>query len=459
MYKIAIPRGAKTIVQGLRYAHHEAYVVGGCVRDSLLGLEPKDWDICTSATPEEMKEYFTRCSVRTIDTGLKHGTITVDMEQSGKFEVTTFRIDGDYSDNRHPDSVEFTDSIYKDLSRRDFTINAMAYNQAGLVDPFHGHEDLENGVIRCVGNPDDRFNEDALRILRAMRFASTYGFTIEESTSQSIHRNKKLLRNIAAERIQSELCKMLCGKGIFNVLLEYNDVITTIIPEMQPCVGFDQNNRFHEYNVYEHIAHAVSNYDGDDIVVKVSLLLHDIGKPHCYTEDEKGGHFYGHGVFSYDISEKVLTKLRFDNKSKSDILELVLYHDAIIEPTPKTVRRWLNKIGEEQFVRLLNIRMADIQAHAKDTQESRIERCAALGVILEEVIKSNQCFKMKDLAIDGHDVMNLLYLSEGKAVGVVLNEVLEKVINGELPNERVALVSYLVKEKYQEVMGNGQKES
>lgn len=443
MYKITIPCGAKTILQGLRYEHHEAYVVGGCVRDSLLGLEPKDWDICTSATPEEMKDHFARCSVRTIDTGLKHGTITVDMEQSGKFEVTTFRIDGDYSDNRHPDMVEFTDSIYKDLSRRDFTINAMAYNQAGLIDPFRGCEDLKNGVIRCVGKPDDRFNEDALRILRAMRFASTYGFAIEDNTSQSIHRNKILLKNIAAERIQSELCKMLCGKGILNVLLEYSDVIASIIPEMEPCIGFEQNNRFHEYNVYEHIAHAVSNYDGDDVVVKMSLLLHDIGKPHCYTEDENGGHFYGHGVFSHDISEKVLAKLRFDNKSKSDILELVLHHDATIEPTPKTVRRWLNKIGEEQLARLLSIRMADIQAHAKGTQKSRIEQCVSLEAILKEVIESNQCFRLKDLTIDGRDVMNALCLPECKSVGVVLNEVLRKVINGELLNERSVLLSYL----------------
>lgn len=390
MNKITIPRGAKAIVQGLRYEHHDAYVVGGCVRDSLLGVEPKDWDICTSATPEEMKEYFNRISVKTIDTGLKHGTITVDMEQCGKFEVTTFRIDGNYSDNRHPDSVQFVDSIVQDLSRRDFTINAMAFNPGGLVDPFHGRDDLENGIIRCVGNPDDRFKEDALRILRAMRFSSTYGFTIDEATSQSIHKNKELLLNIAAERIQAELCRMLCGKGILNVLLEYSDVIATIIPEMEPCIGFDQNNRFHEYTVYDHIAHAVANYTGIDTVVNVSLLLHDIGKPCCYTVDEKGGHFYGHGVSSHDITEKVLTKLRFDNKTKSDILELVLYHDAVIEPTPKTVRRWLNKIGEKQFSRLLDIRMADILAHAKDTQESRIERCVALGTISSEIIEQNQ---------------------------------------------------------------------
>lgn len=444
MHKIVIPRGARAIVLGLRYEHHEAYVVGGCVRDSLLGLKPKDWDICTSATPEEMKEYFSRCSVRTIDTGLKHGTITVDMEKSGRFEVTTFRIDGAYSDNRRPDNVEFTDSIYKDLSRRDFTINAMAFNSAGLIDPFHGVEDLNNKIIRCVGNPDDRFQEDALRILRALRFASVYGFSIEKGTSDAIHRNRHLLNNIAAERIQSELCKMICGKGVLDVLLNYSDVIATVIPEMEQCIGFDQNNKYHEYTVYNHIAHAVANYTGDDVVVKTALLLHDIGKPHCYSEDQNGGHFHGHGVFSHDIAEKVLTKLRFDNKSKSDILELVLYHDAVIEPTPRTVRRWLNKIGEKQLYRLLDIRMADILAHAKGTQESRIERCNALRDILEDIIMSNQCFTMKDLAINGRDVMDILSIPEGKDVGVILNNILELVILEALPNDRNSIIQYLM---------------
>ena len=445
MNKISIPRGANVIVQGLRYANHDAYVVGGCVRDSLLGLEPNDWDICTSATPEEMKEYFHRVSVRTIDTGLKHGTITVDMDLSGKFEVTTFRIDGDYSDNRHPDSVEFTDSIFKDLSRRDFTINAMAFNQTGLVDPFHGREDLENGVIRCVGNPDDRFNEDALRILRALRFSSTYGFSIEEKTSQSIHKKKELLMNIAAERIQSELRKMLCGKGILNVLLEYSDVIATIIPEFKPCIGFNQNNKFHEYTVYDHIAHAVSNYTGMDVVVNMALLLHDIGKPDCYTEDQNGGHFHGHGIKSHDISEKVLTKLRFDNKTKSDILELVLYHDSIIEPTAKTVRRWMNKLSEGQFWRLLDVRMADILAHAKGTQQSRIDRCNALKDIAEEVMRQNQCFKLKDLAINGRDVMALLNLKQGKEVGIILNEILGLIIDEKLDNTKEDITNYLLR--------------
>ncbi len=439
-----VPSGARTIIRGLQNEGFAAYVVGGCVRDSLLGLEPKDWDICTSAKPEEMKEYFTRCSVRTIDTGLQHGTITVDLERAGKFEVTTFRVDGNYSDNRHPDSVEFVEDIVQDLSRRDFTINAMAYNASVIVDPFHGQEDLKNGLIRCVGNPDDRFGEDALRILRAMRFASIYDFSIEDATAKSIHKNKDKLRNIAAERIQAELCKMLCGKGVLNILLEYSDVVATIIPELEPCIGFDQNNRFHEYTIYDHIAHSVANYEATDTVVNMALLLHDIGKPCCYTEDEKGGHFYGHGVYSRDLAENALNRLRFDNKSKNDILELVLFHDALIEPTPKTVRRWLNKVGEKQFGRLLDIRMADILAHRRDTQESRIERCHALGAIASEIIEQNQCFKLRNLAVDGRDIMYFFNLKEGKEVGAVLNELLDLVINGSLENERVALIKYMV---------------
>lgn len=433
MNKIKVPRGAQSIVLGLRYANHEAYVVGGCVRDSLLGREPNDWDICTSATPSEMKRHFNRLGIQTIDTGLKHGTITAKLNNGELYEVTTFRVDGNYSDSRHPDSVEFVDSIYKDLARRDFTINAMAYNSAGLVDPFHGRDDLERGVISCVGNPDDRFSEDALRILRALRFASIYNFWIDERTAESIHRNKDSLKNIAAERVQSELCKMLCGSGVLQVLLEFSDVMAVIIPELKPCIGFEQNNRYHQYTVYEHIAHAVANYTGTDISVKVALLLHDIGKPLCYSEDENGGHFHGHAVPGREIAETVMDRLRFDNKTKDEVLELVLYHDALIEPTPKTVRRWLNKIGEHRFSQLLDIRMADIKAHADGTQGSRIERCIVLGVLMAEILEQEQCFSMKDLAIKGKDIL-ALGVPEGKLVGEILKHILDMVINDELDN-------------------------
>lgn len=444
MYKITMPPGAKAIVQGLRYANHEAYVVGGCVRDSLLGLEPHDWDICTSATPEEMKEYFTHCSVRTIDTGIKHGTITVDMERAGMFEVTTFRIDGDYSDMRRPDSVQFTQSIYQDLARRDFTINAMAFNQAGLIDPFHGREDLENKIISCVGNPDDRFSEDALRILRALRFASTYGFRIDDKTAESIHKNKYKLKYIAAERICSELCKMLKGEGILDVMLQFSDVFAIIIPELEPCIGFEQNNRFHQYTVYEHIAHAVANYKGEDTSINVVLLLHDIGKPLCYTEDENGGHFHGHAVPSRDIAETVLNRLRFDNKTKNEVLELVLYHDSVIEPTPKIVRKWLNKIGQHRLCQFIDVRLADIKAHAEGTQEPRLERCYALGTVMALVLEEQQCFSMKDMEIKGGDILSL-GVPQSPRVGEILDALLEKVIAGEIPNERSTLLEEAVK--------------
>lgn len=440
---IKVKFGAQFLVSGLRKAGYEAYVVGGCVRDSLLEKEPHDWDICTSATPDEVKQVF-EGSV-TYDTGVKHGTITVLSADGKPYEVTTFRVDGTYSDNRHPDSVEFVTSIQKDLSRRDFTINAMAYNDDGLVDFFGGRKDLDAKLIRCVGNADERFQEDALRVLRALRFASTYGFSIEPETAAAVHRNAPLLGNIAAERIRDELCKMLFGKWVLDILLEYSDVIATVIPEIRPCIGFDQNNRYHQYTVYDHIAHAVANYKGNDLSVKVALLLHDIGKPQCYTEDERGGHFHGHGVPSRDIAEVVVDRLRFDNKTKQEVLDLVLYHDSVIEPQPKVVRRWLNKIGEKGFRQLLNVRMADILAHAEGTQESRIERCLALDRILEEVIANEQCFSMKDLAVNGEDIMRATGLPQGKAVGDTLRYLLDCVISGELENLSGALLKEAVR--------------
>lgn len=434
MHKFHIPKGANSIILGLRYEGHEAYVVGGCVRDSLLGKEPHDWDICTSATPDEVKDYLNRHSIKSIDTGLKHGTITAHLNHSEQYEITTFRKDGDYLDGRHPDSVEFVDSIIQDLSRRDFTINAIAYNTAGMIDPFHGQADLQHRIISCVGDPDKRFEEDALRILRALRFASTYQFSIDDRTAESIHKNKDKLKSISAERIQSELVKMLVGDGVLQVLLEYSDIITTIIPEMKPCIGFDQNNRFHMYTVYDHIAHAVSNYTGTDVSVKMALLLHDIGKPQCYTEDERGGHFYGHGVPSHEIAETIMDRLRFDNKSKDEVLTLVLYHDSVIEPAPKVVKRWLNKIGPDLFAKLLDVRIADIKAHAIDTQESRIERWGSLKKIMEEVLEEEQCFKRKDLAIRGKDIL-AIGVPEGKQVGRIIDAILDKVICNELENK------------------------
>lgn len=435
MGRINIPRGASDVMTVLALDGFDSYVVGGCVRDSLLGLEPHDWDICTDATPSEVLEIFARRGIKTIETGIKHGTVTVCLDGAGQYEVTTFRIDGEYSDSRHPDSVSFTSSLQEDLSRRDFTINAMAYNEvAGLIDPFGGEKALRHNEISCVGNPADRFQEDALRVMRALRFASTYGFAIQEETARAIHQFAPYLDNIAAERIQAELNRLLLGKGVLQVLLGYSDVMAVVIPELAPCIGFDQKNPYHEYTIYDHIAHAVSNYTGSDLSVKVALLLHDIGKPQCYTEDERGGHFHGHGVPSHDLADAVTKRLRYDNRTRDEVLTLVLYHDSVIEPTHNVVRRWLNKIGETNFRKLLHVRMADIKAHSKGTQASRIERCSALHNILDEVIEQEQCFSMKDLAINGKDIMSL-GVPEGKLVGDTLRHILNMVINAEIPNE------------------------
>lgn len=437
MFDIKIPLGASTILDTLGNQGFEAYVVGGCVRDSLLWLTPKDWDICTIATPQEVKFCFD--GYRIIETGLKHGTVTVVVDD-GQYEVTTFRTDGVYSDNRRPDSVEFVKDIREDLARRDFTVNAMAYNPSlGLVDPFGGQSDLKAGCVSCVGNADDRFNEDALRIMRALRFASVYGFTISDKTADAVHRNAHLLHNIAVERINTELCKLLCGKGCLNLLLEYSDVITTIIPELKPCVGFNQNNRYHQYTIYDHIAHAVSNYVGTDVTTKVALLLHDIGKPQCYIEDENGGHFYGHGIPGKKIAEQVVDRLRFDSVTQKDVAELVLFHDSLIEPTPKSVRRWLNKVGEAQLYRLLDIHTADALAHTDGTQQSKVDKCVEIRKIVDDILASEQCFSLKHLDINGKDIISL-GVSEGKIVGVILQELLRQVIDEQVENEHEALI-------------------
>lgn len=444
--KINIPGNVRYLINILKEDGYEAYVVGGCIRDTLLHKQPNDWDICTSAKPEEVIDLLD-CydDIEVILTGLKHGTITAHVNGEN-YEITTYRIDGEYSDNRRPDSVIFVDDIAQDLSRRDFTINAMAYN-GGLffditrfVDPYGGWNDLHEGIIRCVGNPDDRFQEDALRILRAMRFASTYGFTIEEKTAEAIHRNKELLNNISAERIQSELCKMLCGEGVLDILLEYKDVMAVIIPELARCIGFNQNNPYHKYTVYDHIAHAVANYKGTDISIKMALLLHDVGKPECYTEDRNGGHFHGHGVYSMHIAKDVMDRLRFDNKTKGEVVDLVLYHDSDIYPGGRAVKRWLNKIGPELLDKLLFIKIADLEAHSDINKAERRDNILKVKLIAKGILAERQCFQIQDLAINGWVVMEHVGVPSGPKVGRVLNHLLDKVIGGDIENEIETLI-------------------
>lgn len=436
-----IPVDVDRLLVILRGNGHEAYVVGGCVRDILYGhgRVPHDWDICTSARPEEVLSMMRHWNIEMFETGLKHGTVTAHLNGEN-YEITTYRIDGEYSDNRRPDTVTFTTDITKDLSRRDFTINAMAYSNTGrLIDPFDGYRDLGCGIIRCVGNPDDRFKEDGLRILRALRFASIFGFTIEKETAAAIHRNKELLKNISAERIRSELCKMLCGEGILDILLNYSDVMAVIIPELEPCIGFNQNNPYHKYTVYDHIAHAVANYRGNVISVKMALLLHDIGKPECYTEDHNGGHFYGHGIPSRDIAERVMLRLKFDNKTRDEVVTLVLYHDSDIYPGVRSVRRWLNKIGYDMLDKLIGVKLADIGAHSEVNQSSRINLCNEVRVVAMTIMDEQQCFTIKDLAINGYDILRL-GVEPGPKVGEVLNHLLEKVIDEEIGNDWASLI-------------------
>lgn len=440
MSEIKIPACAKHLIDILQVNGHDAYVVGGCVRDSFLCKEPNDWDICTSATPDEVCRLMDKYHVRTIETGLQHGTVTA-CYGVGQYEITTFRVDGEYSDNRRPDNVSFVDCIDIDLSRRDFTINAMAYNDyEGLVDPFGGYTDLCNHRLCCVGHPDDRFREDALRIMRALRFAATYGFYIENNTKAAIHRNKDLLKNISAERIQSELTKMLCGKGILDILLEYKDVMAVIIPELEPCIGFEQNNPYHIYDVYDHIAHAVANYHGDDISIKMALLLHDIGKPECYTEDENGGHFHGHSVPSARIAKDVMERLRFDNKTKNETVDLVLYHDSDIYPGIRSVKRWLNRIGPEMLDQLLKVRDADVKAHSNINKISRLSNILYVRRVMKDIIAKEQCFSLKDLAVNGNDILSL-GVDEGPMVGKMLNYLLDQVLDGIAVNEHNSLLA------------------
>lgn len=439
---ITLPDQVRYLLRLLRNEGYDSYVVGGCVRDSLLGVEPHDWDICSSALPEQAKGILHKNGIRTIDTGIKHGTITAHLNGSNSYEITTFRTEGKYSDNRHPDQITYVKDVRGDLARRDFSINAMAYDGENLIDEFGGQQDLRNGIISCVGNADERFSEDGLRILRALRFSSSLGFKIEESTSKAIHSNRNILDSISAERIQSELIKILRGKAAEDVLLEYSDVIAQIIPEIKPCIGFNQNSKYHYLTIYDHMIKALSNYQGEDDSVRIALFLHDIGKPYCYSEDDKGGHFYRHGFIGRDIAEKVLTQLRFDNHTKNEVLDLILYHDYSLEPTQKVARRWLFKVGEQRLFQIMAVKEADIRAHAARVQEDQIQKLIKFKYLVSSAIKDKDCFTIKGLKISGKDVMDL-GIPSGPEIGIALKSVLYAVISGDISNDKEEEIKFL----------------
>ena len=430
-----LPESVKKILERLEGAGYEAWCVGGAVRDQLLGYAPGDWDVTTSAPPEAALALFDA-----IPTGLQHGTVTVVCE-SGGVEVTTYRRDGSYTDSRHPDHVEFTGSLEEDLSRRDFTVNAIAVNLRGEVrDPFHGREDLERGILRAVGEPEQRFREDALRILRGLRFSSKLGFAIEAETAAALRRCAPLLKKIAVERIQVELNGLLCGRGAAEVLLSYPDVLGVFMPEILPCVGFDQHSPYHCYDVWEHTARAVGAAPSAP-VLRWTMLLHDLGKPETFSLDGEGrGHFYGHWRRSVPLAEAIMDRLRFDNRSRQTILTLVERHDAPLALSEKAVRRNLARYGEETLRLLLEVKRADnlAQAEAYRDRQSLLDEWEAL---LDRVLEAGSCFSLQQLAVKGGDLSALGL--QGRAIGRALQTLLELVVDGQLSNEPAVLLEYV----------------
>lgn len=429
-----IPESVKNVLFTLESAGYEAWCVGGCVRDSLMGRVPGDWDVTTSALPEETMAVF---GDHAFPTGLRHGTVTVRQNHEA-VEVTTYRVDGAYRDHRRPDSVAFTRSLEEDLKRRDFTVNAMALNLRGeLRDPFGGQADLEAGILRCVGDSDLRLREDALRILRGLRFAAVLGFGIDADTGESIHRNRELLREIAAERIQVEVMKLLCGKNAAEILREYPDVIGVFWPEVLPMVGHDQKNYHHCYDIWEHSLYAMMAVPPEP-VLRCAALLHDAGKPKSFTIDADGvGHFYGHSSVSRELVDQMLRRLKCSNEFRETVVCLVEWHDREIPRNDKSIRKALRMLGEENLRRLIAIKRADNLAQAPEFHGRQLEIRKA-EEILERLLEEDACFSLKQMAVNGHDLMTLGL--SGPAIGKTLNLLLDQIVGGELPNEKELLL-------------------
>ena len=439
MFTMTLPAPVQETIETLQQYGHAAYVVGGCVRDSLRGVVPHDYDITTSARPEEVAAAF--CGRTLIETGLKHGTQTL---HSGgmDLEITTFRTDGVYEDHRHPAAVTFARTLEEDLARRDFTINAMAYHpQCGLVDLFGGEADLAAGVIRCVGAPAQRFDEDALRMLRALRFAAVLGFEIEADTAGALLAQKDLLTAVSAERIREELVRLLCGRDAARVLDAYLPVFGMCLPELLPMQGFAQQNPHHIYDVWHHTLAVVAAIPPQPHL-RLAALLHDVGKPDCFTADESGiGHFYQHAIVGAEMTRSILRRLKFDNDTTTRVVTLVRWHDRQIEPTAKAVKRALQQFGQETFFDLLALKRADNrgQAPAYAARQADYDRLAAIAA---EILASGACFSRKELAVTGRDLM-AAGMPAGRELGAALDTLLDAVIDEKVINEKEALLRYL----------------
>lgn len=440
MLKIKMPIQAKKIIEQLEQSGYEAYIVGGCVRDSILGKKPQDWDITTSASPLQIKEIFSY----TIDTGIEHGTVTVMMDRE-PFEVTTYRVDGKYEDHRRPNEVHFTKSLKEDLLRRDFTINAMAYNDTrGLIDMYEGMEDLKKGIIRCVGTASRRFDEDALRILRALRFQAQLGFEIDRETKEAIRNQARFLRDISAERIQAELDKLLVSDHP-EVLTEAYELGVTkvILPEFDQMMQTPQNNPHHRYNVGMHTIESMKNIEPDHIL-RWTMLLHDVGKPKAREEGEDKDRFKMHPVIGEKIARKVIRRLKFDNQTLRKVTKLVLWHDCRFgnpdEINKKTVRRWVSEIGPELFECLMKVQKADISAQSNYMQETKEFILKETNRLFQEIMEEKDCLTIRDLAVNGQDLIQA-GIPQGKELGETLSRMLEAVLEDPAKNKKEILMT------------------
>lgn len=449
---LSVPEPVRRILTVLQQSGAEAYVVGGCVRDSLLGRTPHDWDICTSAPIARMRPLFEAEGYHVAATGLKHGTLTV-IDRGHPYEITVFRkragSDTELSGRKRrkkADGVEEA-SLHEDLSLRDFTINSIAWSgKDGIVDPLGGEADLQAGVLRCAGSAVERLQEDPLRILRALRFSLLLGFSISEELRQAIFRSVPLLKGVAVERITSELYRMMHASGarLAVVLREYAEVFCFVMPELKPMIGFDQRNFHHIYDVWEHTLKAMEACPVEDIVLKFTILFHDMGKPHAFTMDMEGvGHFYGHGEISKKLCSAVMKRLRFDAKTALEVKTLVEVHDARVETNTRSIRRWLNRLGLEQFERLLLMKTCDAAGQNPEFWPEREAYINSLRVGLQQVLAQDSCFSLKDLAVKGSDLIAVGYQT-GSGLGKCLQRLLDEVLDERLPNEKDALLAKAV---------------
>jgi len=435
--RISLPEDVKRIIARLAEKGYEAFAVGGCVRDTLLGRTPEDWDITTSASPMQVKEIF----AHTIDTGIQHGTVTVMLNHVG-YEVTTYRIDGEYEDARHPKEVTFTANLVEDLKRRDFTINAMAYNdERGLVDEFGGEEDLKNGVIRCVGNPSERFSEDALRMLRAIRFAAQLGFVIEGETKAAISKLAPTIAKVSAERIATELVKTLVSKNPQDIRIAYELGLTKVfLPEFDDMMVTPQNSKHHIYSVGEHTLVALSHTPADK-VLRITMLLHDVAKPPCISTDSEGhNHFYGHPQKGVRMAKEILRRLKFDNNTIDDVSALILYHDERPKLEPETIRRFYSQTGLTLCPKLFAVKRADALAQSMYRREEKLSYVDGLEQIYEDIIKNHICVQKKDLSVNGKDLIDM-GMKPGKDIGYVIDRLLDAVLKDPEQNNREKLLS------------------